>query len=80
MQLSFLDNGVNERRLIFAFIVLAMTRVFFLNAAYPVFNPVDELQHFDAVVKDARGAMFIAGAHISSGPVVCKNADTLRFS
>lgn len=47
-----------ERRFIIFFCIVAMLRVFLLNAAFPLFNPVDELLHFDTIVKHAEGNMY----------------------
>jgi len=45
----------NERVLLFAICVIAIARVFLFSAAFPFFNNVDELAHFDTVVKYSHG-------------------------
>lgn len=47
----------NERRLLFLIALVAAARVFFLSAAFPLFNNVDEYSHFDAVCKYSRGEL-----------------------
>jgi|GEM_PF-1102238 len=65
----FSDNGLRERRFIVVVCFFAMIRIFLLNAAYPVFTPVDEVQHFDTIVKHAQGQIFKQGnIHFNLNP------------
>jgi len=50
-----------ERLFIIILCITAMVRVFLLNAAFPVFNPVDEVQHFDTIVRYAEGDVYKSG-------------------
>ncbi len=52
---SFLKTNIVNPRLIIVFCVLAAIRVFIYSAAYPFFNNVDELAHFDMVMKCSHG-------------------------
>jgi hypothetical protein len=45
----------HEKQLIIMVMLFAAIRLFLFNAAFPFFNNVDELHHYDAVVKYARG-------------------------
>ena len=56
-----LGDKAIERRLIIFLCLLAMVRVFLLNAAFPIFNPVDEVQHFDTIVRYAEGDVYDSG-------------------
>jgi hypothetical protein len=58
MQVSLFSSSTNERRFIYLLCVLAMIRIFLFNAAYPMFNPIDELQHFDTIIKHAKGEIY----------------------
>jgi hypothetical protein len=49
------NRPVGERRLIVAFCVLAAVRVLIYAAAFPFFNNVDELAHFDLVMRYGQG-------------------------
>jgi hypothetical protein len=51
--LSFLRR--HEKQLLIIVMLFAALRIFLFNAAFPFFNNVDELHHYDAVVKYARG-------------------------
>ena len=55
---SYFNNRAFERKFIIALCIAAMIRVFLFNAAYPLFNPVDELEHFDTIVKHSRGEIY----------------------
>ena len=44
-----------ERKLILLLCCFAMFKVFLFSAGFPLFNPVDELQHTDTVIKYAKG-------------------------
>jgi len=46
-----------ERWLLLAFCMIAIARVFFYSAAFPLFNNVDEQAHFDTVVKYSHGKL-----------------------
>lgn len=58
---SALANSSNERRFFLAICLFAMFRIFLLNAAYPLFTPVDEIQHFDTIVKHAQSNIYNRG-------------------
>jgi len=62
MILDRLKSGFNdrvfERRFLTVLGIAAVIRVFLFNAAFPPFNPVDELQHFDTIVKYAEGEAY----------------------
>jgi hypothetical protein len=45
----------NEKTIFILICVLSIIKLFAFNAAYPFFNNVDEQEHFDLVVKYARG-------------------------
>jgi hypothetical protein len=57
-----------EHQVVFLFCLLAAAHVFIFSAAFPFFNNVDEICHFDLVVKYSQG-------HLPSGiEPVCKEA------
>jgi len=58
-------QGREDRPLVLLFCALAAIRVFVYAAAFPPFNNVDELVHFDLVVKYARGRIAHALTPIS---------------
>jgi hypothetical protein len=49
------DSACDDRPLIYLFCVLAAVRVFVYAAAFPLYNNVDELVHFDLVTRYAQG-------------------------
>lgn len=46
-----------ERTLVCLIFLLAITRIFFFNAAFPFFNNVDEQSHVDLIVKYSQGKL-----------------------
>ena len=50
-----MDTENREISIVLALLIVAMFRVFFFNAAFPFFNNVDEILHFDTVVKYSKG-------------------------
>jgi hypothetical protein len=54
--------GVDDALIVGAACLMAAVRIFFLSAAFPLFNSTDESYHYDTVVKYSHGRLPSSGA------------------